>query len=243
MVIVPSPGSIWDYPYLNQVTSMMGLVYGTRSKPEQDLFPSKIRIPEIHVIFPFSIPFHLFNISVRSLRDLRSILYFITRTMSFRFFPSSFPVFFSSSSRHFRLVNLRKKFLLDRRKKRSWKRSRHILSSFLSSCLRIVSRSIHLLPSFFFLLPPFSRIGNSILEKAKNVVDKRPWRNAVRTFLCTIEYDCEIIDNLEWLHRRSWLHFIQRFDLYQEFCLRCLLTPNIYKYRSMFSFLPSFFFF
>lgn len=106
-----------------------------------------------------------------------------------------------------------------------------------------MSRSIHLLPSFFFLLPPFSRIGNSILEKAKNVVDKRPWRNAVRTFLCTIEYDCEIIDNLEWLHRRSWLHFIQRFDLYQEFCLRCLLTPNIYKYRSMFSFLPSFFFF
>lgn len=168
---------------------------------------------------------------------------FFTRTMSFRFFPSSFPVFFSSSSRHFRLVNLRKKFLLDRRKKRSRKRSRHILPSFLSSCLRIVSRSIHLLPSFFFLLPPFSRIGNSILEKAKNVVDKRPWRNAVRTFLCTIEYDCEIIDNLEWLHRRSWLHFIQRFDLYQEFCLRCLLTPNIYKYRSMFSFLPSFFFF
>lgn len=203
MVIVPSPGSIWDYPYLNQVTSMMGLVYGTRSKPEQDLFPSKIRIPEIHVIFPFSIPFHLFNISVRSLRDLRSILYFITRTMSFRFFPSSFPVFFSSSSRHFRLVNLRKKFLLDRRKKRSRKRSRHILPSFLPSCLRIVSRSIHLLPSFFFLLPPFSRIGNSILEKAKNVVDKRPWRNAVRTFLCTIEYDCEIIDNLEWLHRQA----------------------------------------
>lgn len=123
--------------------------------------------------------------------------------MSFRFFPSSFPVFFSSSSRHFRLVNLRKKFLLDRRKKRSWKRSRHILPSFLPSCLRIVSRSIHLLPSFFFLLPPFSRIGNSILEKAKNVVDKRPWRNAVRTFLCTIEYDCEIIDNLEWLHRQA----------------------------------------
>ncbi|XP_016904865.1 uncharacterized protein LOC107993131 [Apis cerana] len=52
MVIVPSPGSIWDYPYLNQVTSMMGLVYGTRSKPEQDLFPSKIRIPEIHMESP-----------------------------------------------------------------------------------------------------------------------------------------------------------------------------------------------
>lgn len=157
MVIVPSPGSIWDYPYLNQVTSMMGLVYGTRSKPEQDLFPSKIRIPEIHVIFPFSIPFHLFNISVRSLRDLRSILYFITRTMSFRFFPSSFPVFFSSSSRHFRLVNLRKKFLLDRRKKRSWKRSRHILPSFLPSflpknCVKIYSSPPLLLfppPSFF----------------------------------------------------------------------------------------------
>lgn len=107
--------------------------------------------------FPHSIPFHLFNISVRSLRDLRSILYFITRTMSFRFFPSSFPVFFSSSSRHFRLVNLRKKFLLDRRKKRSRKRSRHILPSFLPSflpknCVKIYSSPPLLLfppPSFF----------------------------------------------------------------------------------------------
>lgn len=52
MVIVPSPGSIWDYPYLNQVSRMMGLVYGTRPKPEQDLFPPKIRIPETHVMFP-----------------------------------------------------------------------------------------------------------------------------------------------------------------------------------------------
>lgn len=82
---------------------------------------------------------------------------FFTRTMSFRFFPSSFPVFFSSSSRHFRLVNLRKKFLLDRRKKRSWKRSRHILPSFLPSflpknCVKIYSSPPLLLfppPSFF----------------------------------------------------------------------------------------------
>ena len=216
MVIVPSPGSIWDYPYLNQVTSMMGLVYGTRSKPEQDLFPSKIRIPEIHVIFPFSIPFHLFNISVRSLRDLRSILYFSRERCRFDFFLPLFLFFF--------LLLL-------------------VIFVYLSTDFLPHLSLTFLLPSFFFLLPPFSRIGNSILEKAKNVVDKRPWRNAVRTFLCTIEYDCEIIDNLEWLHRRSWLHFIQRFDLYQEFCLRCLLTPNIYKYRSMFSFLPSFFFF
>ncbi|XP_076752343.1 uncharacterized protein LOC143424266 [Xylocopa sonorina] len=49
MVVVPSPGSIWDYPYLNQVTSMMGLVYGSKPKPERDLFPPKIRIPEKHM--------------------------------------------------------------------------------------------------------------------------------------------------------------------------------------------------
>ncbi|XP_054014442.1 uncharacterized protein LOC128895677 [Hylaeus anthracinus] len=52
MVIVPSPGSIWDYPYLNQVTSMMGLVYGTGPELEQDFFPSKNRIPESHMESP-----------------------------------------------------------------------------------------------------------------------------------------------------------------------------------------------
>ncbi|KOC70611.1 hypothetical protein WH47_03627 [Habropoda laboriosa] len=53
MVIVPSPGSIWDYPELNQVSSVMGLVYGTGPKIEQiDLFPPKIRIPETHVNSP-----------------------------------------------------------------------------------------------------------------------------------------------------------------------------------------------
>ncbi|XP_050477181.1 uncharacterized protein LOC126867085 [Bombus huntii] len=52
MMIVPSPGSIWDYPYLNQVSRMMGLVYGTRPKPEQDLFAPKIRIPETHMESP-----------------------------------------------------------------------------------------------------------------------------------------------------------------------------------------------
>ena len=194
--------------------------------------------------FPHSIPFHLFNISVRSLRDLRSILYFSRERCRFDFFLPLFLFFFLLLLVIFVSSILEKNFYQIVEKKDLEKDLvTSFLPSFLPSCLRIVSRSIHLLPSFFFLLPPFSRIGNSILEKAKNVVDKRPWRNAVRTFLCTIEYDCEIIDNLEWLHRRSWLHFIQRFDLYQEFCLRCLLTPNIYKYRSMFSFLPSFFFF
>ncbi|XP_017767548.1 PREDICTED: uncharacterized protein LOC108556103 [Eufriesea mexicana] len=52
MVVVPSPGSIWDYPYLNQVISTMDLVYRTRPKPEQDLFPPKIRIPEVHMESP-----------------------------------------------------------------------------------------------------------------------------------------------------------------------------------------------
>ncbi|CAK9802353.1 hypothetical protein ANTQUA_LOCUS3268 [Anthophora quadrimaculata] len=53
MVVVPSPGSIWDYPELNQVSSVMGLVYGTGPKPEQsDLFPPKIRIPETHMESP-----------------------------------------------------------------------------------------------------------------------------------------------------------------------------------------------
>lgn len=79
---------------------------------------------------------------------------FFTRTMSFRFFPSSFPVFFSSSSRHFRLVNLRKKFLLDRRKKRSWKRSRHILPSFLPSFLPKNCVKIYSSPSLFLFPPP-----------------------------------------------------------------------------------------
>ncbi|XP_015428901.1 PREDICTED: uncharacterized protein LOC107185678 [Dufourea novaeangliae] len=52
MVIVPTPGSIWDYPYLNQVTSMMGLVYGTGPEPEQDFFPPKTRIPDTHMESP-----------------------------------------------------------------------------------------------------------------------------------------------------------------------------------------------
>ncbi|XP_076166162.1 uncharacterized protein LOC143146040 [Ptiloglossa arizonensis] len=52
MVIVPSPGSIWDYPYLNQITGMMGLVYGTGPDPLQDFFPTKTRIPESHMESP-----------------------------------------------------------------------------------------------------------------------------------------------------------------------------------------------
>ena len=154
--------------------------------------------------FPHSIPFHLFNISVRSLRDLRSILYFSRERCRFDFFLPLFLFFFLLLLVIFVSSILEKNFYQIVEKKDLEKDLvTSFLPSFLPSCLRIVSRSIHLLPSFFFLLPPFSRIGNSILEKAKNVVDKRPWRNAVRTFLCTIEYDCEIIDNLEWLHRQA----------------------------------------
>ncbi|XP_026675190.1 uncharacterized protein LOC108632099 [Ceratina calcarata] len=65
MVIVPSPGSIWDYPYLDQVTSMMSLVYGTGPpKPEQELYPSKIRNPETHMESPSR--FELTKAEVRS---------------------------------------------------------------------------------------------------------------------------------------------------------------------------------
>lgn len=157
MVIVPSPGSIWDYPYLNQVTSMMGLVYGTRSKPEQDLFPSKIRIPEIHVISPLH-PLSPFQ-HLGAFTSRPSIDYIFMRTMFLLF--SLFLFFLLVSS-------ILEKNFYDPRKKRSW----NLITSFLP---RIVSRAIHFPPLSSFFPSPFSRIGNSILEKAKNVVDKRPW--------------------------------------------------------------------
>ncbi|XP_076385242.1 uncharacterized protein LOC100875244 isoform X3 [Megachile rotundata] len=52
MVIVASPGSIWDYPYLNHVSSMMGLVYGTGPDPKQDFFPPNSRFPQSHMESP-----------------------------------------------------------------------------------------------------------------------------------------------------------------------------------------------
>lgn len=57
IVIVPSPGSIWDYPYLNQVSSMMGLVYGTGPDPKQDFLPPNSRFPPSHVNIILSFPF------------------------------------------------------------------------------------------------------------------------------------------------------------------------------------------
>ncbi|XP_029052141.1 uncharacterized protein LOC114880371 [Osmia bicornis bicornis] len=52
IVIVPSPGSIWDYPYLNQVISMMGLVYGTGPDSKQDFLPPNSRFPPSHMESP-----------------------------------------------------------------------------------------------------------------------------------------------------------------------------------------------
>lgn len=190
MVIVPSPGSIWDYPYLNQVTSMMGLVYGTRSKPEQDLFPSKIRIPEIHVISPLHLPFHLFNISMRSLRDLRSIIFSCERCMCF-FFYFLLSCFSSHQSFWQKISTILEK-----------KRPRNDITIIYLPSSQELSRDLFI---FFFFSPPllhsfpppFSRIGNSIHLKKQRMSLIRVLGNAVRTFLCTIEYDCEIIDNLE----------------------------------------------
>lgn len=141
MVIVPSPGSIWDYPYLNQVTSMMGLVYGTRSKPEQDLFPSKIRIPEIHVISPLH-PLSPFQyLSAFTSRPSIDYIFSCERYRFFFFF--SFPVF----SPHHYVSSILEKNFYDARK-----RDLEILSH-PSFQPRIVSRSIHpplLLPPPFF---------------------------------------------------------------------------------------------
>lgn len=139
MVIVPSPGSIWDYPYLNQVTSMMGLVYGTRSKPEQDLFPSKIRIPEIHVISPLH-PLSPFQY-LGAFTSRPSIDYIFMRTMFLLF--SLFLFFLLVSS-------ILKKNFYDPRKKRSW----NLITSFLlaKNCVKSYSFPPSLLlfpPSFF----------------------------------------------------------------------------------------------
>lgn len=191
MVIVPSPGSIWDYPYLNQVTSMMGLVYGTRSKPEQDLFPSNIRIPEIHVISPLHplSPFQYFN----AFTSWPSIDYIFMRTMSFLFLFSPFLFFMFSS------IFLGKNFYDPRKKKKITNRYYyHILPSSqeLSRDLFIFFPPSSSPPPPFFS-PSFSRIRNSIHLKKQRMSLIRVLGNAVRTFLCTIEYDCEIIDNLE----------------------------------------------
>lgn len=170
MVIVPSPGSIWDYPYLNQVTSMMGLVYGTRSKPEQDLFPSKIRIPEIHVISPLHLPFHLFNISMRSLRDLRSIIFSCERCMCF-FFYFLLSCFSSHQSFWQKISTILEK-----------KRPRNDITIIYLPSSQELSRDLFIF--FFFFpssspfLPPsfFSNWEFNSFEKAKNVVDKSPWK-------------------------------------------------------------------
>ena len=77
MVIVPSPRSIWDYPYLDQVSS---LVHGTRPKPEQDPFPPKIRIPETHVTCSHS--FHRSDVSERSPVGLRSIVFSLVSSLA-----------------------------------------------------------------------------------------------------------------------------------------------------------------
>lgn len=180
MVIVPSPGSIWDYPYLNQVTSMMGLVYGTRSKPEQDLFPSKIRIPEIHVISPLHplSPFHYLG----AFTSRPSIDYIFMRTMFLLF--SLFLFFLLVSS-------ILEKNFYDPRKKRSW----NLITSFLLAKNCVKSYSFPPLPSPFSPLL-FLELGIQYLKKQRMSLI-RGLGNAVRTFLCTIEYDCEIIDNLE----------------------------------------------
>lgn len=141
MVIVPSPGSIWDYPYLNQVTSMMGLVYGTRSKPEQDLFPSKIRIPEIHVISPLH-PLSPFQY-LSAFTSRPSIDYIFSCERYRFFFFSLFLFFLLIITSH----QSQKKNFYDARK-----RDLEILSH-PSFQPRIVSRSIHpplLLPPLFF---------------------------------------------------------------------------------------------
>lgn len=163
MVIVPSPGSIWDYPYLNQVTSMMGLVYGTRSKPEQDLFPSKIRIPEIHVISPLH-PLSPFQ--YLSAFTSRPSIDYIFSCERYRFFFFSLFLFFlliiTSHQSQKKISTMLEKEIL---------KSYHILPSSQESCQDLF---IPLSSSLLLFSPPFSRIGNSILEKAKNVVDKSP---------------------------------------------------------------------
>lgn len=96
MVVVPSPGSIWDYPYLNQVISMMDLVYGTRPKPKQDLFPPNIRIPEVHVTSPLHplSPFRHFTAFNCGLPSI--MIYANHRSHLSNFFANSSPVFLSN---------------------------------------------------------------------------------------------------------------------------------------------------
>lgn len=57
MIVVPSPASIWDYPCLDQLTSIMGLVYEAGPDSQREFFPSaKNRIPPVHVTpFPRTI--------------------------------------------------------------------------------------------------------------------------------------------------------------------------------------------
>lgn len=114
-------------------------------------------------------------------------LYFHANDVSFVF---SFPVFSS------RLINLRKNFLRSQKKKIL--KSYHILPSGQELCQELFISPLP--PPFSPLL--FLELGIQYLKKQRMSLI-RGLGNAVRTFLCTIEYDCEIIDNLEQLHRQA----------------------------------------